>query len=406
MSAYPLSLHLAGRKAVIVGAGAVATRRIAGLLDAGALVTVIAPSASDEILDLSAKGCINLVLREFRAGDTDGAWIIHTATGVRAVDDAVAHEAESCRIWCVRADDAALSAAWTPASATVDEVTVAVTSRMDPRRSAAIRNAISDQLRDGRLPARATRPRDGHVVLIGGGPGDVDLITVKGRRELAKADVVVFDRLAPLELLDELADDVELINASKQPHLHTLTQDQINAVIVDRARQGKRVVRLKGGDPFVFGRGSEEVQACAEAGVTVEVVPGISSSIAAPASAGIPVTHRGVSNGFAVITGHELRQVEQLAALDITLVVLMGVKSLPQLTGDLLTAGKEATTPVAVIERASTPQQRVTTGTLETIAQRALEAKVANPAVIVIGDVVTVPTLLSAESGFAAVSTA
>ena len=276
-------------------------------------------------------------------------------------------------------------------------MTVAVTANADPRRAAAIRDAIAEQLVIGALPIRRMRAAQGHVVLIGGGPGDPELITVRGRRELAKADVVVFDRLGPTSLLETLASDVELIEAGKRPGHHTLNQDEINAVIVDRALQGKRVVRLKGGDPFVFGRGSEEVQACVDAGVSVDVVPGISSVVAAPGAAGIPVTHRGLANGYAVITGHQLQDLTALAQVDLTLVVLMGVATLPQLTAGLIAGGKSSSTPVAVIEQASTPQQRVTVGTLESIPSLASSVDVTNPAVIVIGDVVTVPHLLAAQ---------
>ncbi|HBJ73465.1 MAG TPA: uroporphyrinogen-III C-methyltransferase, partial [Actinobacteria bacterium] len=264
--------------------------------------------------------------------------------------------------------------------------------------AAAIRDAIADQLKDGSLPVRRVRPADGHVVLIGGGPGDPDLITIRGRRALAMADVVVFDRLGPTVLLETLADDVELVEAGKGPGHHSMTQDEINRVIVEQARLGKRVVRLKGGDPFVFGRGSEEVQACVAAGVTVEVIPGISSAVAGPAAAGIPVTHRGLANGYAVITGHQLQDLTPLAQMQLTLVVLMGVATLPGLVNGLVEAGKLESTPVAVIEKASTKDQRVTIGTLASIVKRAAEVGVRNPAVIVIGDVVTVPNLLAAES--------
>ena len=341
-------------------------------------------------------GSVSLVQRAYRAGDADAAWLVHAATGDKAVDDAVADEAFARRTWCIRADDAALSEAWTPAVAQVDDVTIAVTANADPQRAVALRDAVRDQLADGRLPVRRIRRGDGRVVLIGGGPGDPDLITVRGRRELARADVVVHDRLGPIALLDGLDPDVECIDAGKGPGRHTLSQDEINALLVDRARRGLRVVRLKGGDPFVFGRGSEEVQACVAAGIPVDVIPGISSAVAAPAFAGIPVTHRGLSNGYAVITGHELRDVRALAQLDLTLVVLMGVATLPALVAGLVAEGKDATTPVAIIERASTAQQRVTVGTLETIAATAARVEVRNPAVIVIGDVVSVPTLLTA----------
>lgn len=400
MSSYPLSLNLAGKRVVVVGAGSVATRRIAPLVDAGARVLVIAKSATEQIADLADRGIIELQLRGFVSGDASGAWLVHASTDDPAVNEAIAAEADAAGTWCVRADQALLSEAWTPAAATVDDITIAVTAGGDPRRAAAIRDAVAAQLSEGTLPIRRVRAADGHVVLIGGGPGDPDLITVRGRRELAMADVVVFDRLGPNALLDRLAADVELIEAGKRPGHQALSQDEINAVIVAKAKLGKRVVRLKGGDPFVFGRGSEEVQACVAAGVTVEVVPGISSSIAAPAAAGIPVTHRGLSAGFAVITGHQISELQALAQLQITLVVLMGVATLPELVSGLLAAGKSASTPVAVIERASTPEQRATVGTLESILALATQAEVSNPAVIVIGDVVSVPTMLAAESAF------
>ena len=400
MSSYPLSLNLAGKRVVVVGAGSVATRRIAPLVDAGARVLVIAKSATEQIADLADRGIIELQLRGFVSGDASGAWLVHASTDDPAVNEAIAAEADAAGTWCVRADQALLSEAWTPAAATVDDITIAVTAGGDPRRAAAIRDAVAAQLSEGSLPIRRVRAADGHVVLIGGGPGNPDLITVRGRRELAMADVVVFDRLGPNALLDRLAADVELIEAGKRPGHQALSQDEINAVIVAKAKLGKRVVRLKGGDPFVFGRGSEEVQACVAAGVTVEVVPGISSSIAAPAAAGIPVTHRGLSTGFAVITGHQISELQALAQLQITLVVLMGVATLPELVSGLLAAGKSASTPVAVIERASTPEQRATVGTLESILALATQAQVSNPAVIVIGDVVSVPTMLAAESAF------
>ncbi len=397
MTTYPISLNVTGKHVVVVGAGRVGTRRARALVDAGARVTVVAATAGADVRRWADDGRITLIERAYRFGDADDAWLVHAATGDKAVDDAVAEEAFARRTWCIRADDAALSEAWTPAVARVDDVTVAVTANADPRRAIAIRDAVEDQLAGGLLPVRRRRRGDGRVVLIGGGPGDPDLITVRGRRELARADVVVYDRLGPTALLEALDPDVERVDAGKGPGRHTLTQDEINTVLVDRARRGLRVVRLKGGDPFVFGRGCEEVQACVAAGLAVDVIPGISSAVAAPAFAGIPVTHRGLSNGYAVITGHELRDVRALAQLDLTLVVLMGVRSLPALVAGLVTEGKDATTPVAIIERASTPEQRVTVGTLETIAATAGRIGVTNPAVIVIGDVVSVPTLLAAE---------
>jgi len=401
MSSYPISLNLAGKRVVVIGAGSVAARRVVSLIEAGARVLVISLSANSRIIELANAGSLDLTERAYVKGDLDGAWLVHATTNDAAVNERVAADADAQGTWCIRADKAMLSEAWTPASTRVDDITVAVTAGGDPRRAIAIRDAIAEQLSQGSLPVRRVRPTDGHVVLIGGGPGDPELITVRGRRELAKADVVVFDRLGPTSLLETLAPDVEQIEAGKRPGHHTLTQDEINAVIVDRALKGKRVVRLKGGDPFVFGRGSEEVQACVAAGVTVEVIPGISSAVAGPAAAGIPVTHRGLANGYAVITGHQLQDLTALAQLDLTLVVLMGVANLPELTSGLMQAGKSSSTPVALIEQASTPNQRVTVGILSTIASTAASVGVRNPAVIVIGDVVAVPNLLAAQSALA-----
>lgn len=393
MSSYPLSLNVAGKLVVVIGAGAVAARRARGLVDAGALVTVISPAISEAMSELGDS--VRLVRREYLAGDLEGAWLAHAATDKPAVNEAVAAEAQVNRIWCIRADDHSASDAWTPASTTVDDVTIAVTSA-DPRRSVALRSSIAAQLRSGDLPVKARRAHDGHVVLIGGGPGDADLITVRGRRELNKADVVIYDRLAPLELLASLDDDVELIDAGKQPDRHTLPQEQINELLIDRARAGKRVARLKGGDPFVLGRGSEEMLACIEAGVTVEVIPGVTSAISAPLAAGIPVTHRGVTTGFIVMSGHEIGDLDLAAKSDLTLVVLMGVGRLGRLVEGLVAGGKSSSTPIAIIERAYAPDQRVTVGTLASIVEIAAAEHVANPAIIIVGDVVSVPTWLTA----------
>lgn len=394
MTSYPLSLDVTGKSAVVIGAGAVAARRARSLVEAGANVTVISPSLSEAMAELTDS--VTFVQRAYHEGDLAQAWLVHAATNDPIVNAAVAEEARSQRIWCVRADDHAESDAWTPASTTVDDVTIAVTSA-DPRRSVALRSSIAAQLRSGDLPVKARRAHDGHVVLIGGGPGDADLITVRGRRELNKADVVIYDRLAPLELLASLDDDVELIDAGKQPDRHTLAQEEINALLIDRARAGKRVARLKGGDPFVLGRGSEEMLACIDAGVTVEVIPGVTSAISAPLAAGIPVTHRGVSTGFIVMSGHEIGDLELAARSDLTLVVLMGVGRLAKLVAGLVEGGKSSSAPIAIIERAYAPDQRVTVGTLDSIVDIAEAEKISNPAIIIVGDVVSVPTWLTAR---------
>jgi uroporphyrin-III C-methyltransferase / precorrin-2 dehydrogenase / sirohydrochlorin ferrochelatase len=401
--AYPIALDLSGRAVVVVGGGNVALRRARALVQAGAVVTVIAPSVRPEFDALG----VHVVPRAYRDGDLYGCWLAHAATDDPAVNAAVAAAAEQDRIWCVRADDAIASAAWTPAVARHGDVTVAVTAGADPRRAAKLRAALALALADGTLPLRHHRPAQtadgpaGTVTLIGGGPGEPGLITVLGRRMLAEADVVVVDKLAPRGLLAELDPDVEVIDAGKAPHAHNLTQAQINDLIVSRARAGQRVVRLKGGDPFVFGRGGEEALACAAAGVPVRVIPGVTSAVAVPAFAGIPVTHRGVTQDFAVVSAHldpsqpgATVDWESLARGPGTLVLLMGVAHLPAISAELIKHGRDAATPVAVICDGTLPSQQVLTSTLGEVAADADRAGLRPPAVVVIGEVVRLRDVL------------
>ena len=387
---YPLLLDVRDRRTLVVGGGPVAARRAAGLVQAGADVHVVAPFVCEDLWDAAEAGGLSVHVREFNLDDLDDVWLVHTATGDRAVDDLVARESELRRVWCVRADDASRSAAWTPAVARVGDVVVAVNAGADPRRAATLRNAIDEQLATGELPLRHQRTSVGvgHVALVGGGPGDPGRITTRGRRLLAEADVVIVDRLAPRSLLDQLDAEVEVIDAGKAPHAHTLTQEQINALLVEHASAGHRVVRLKGGDPFVLGRGSEEADACRAAGVPVEVVPGVTSALAVPAAAGIPVTARGVTSRFTVVSGHDgPLDFASLAALDGTLLFLMGVSRLPEIAESLTAHGRAEAEPVAVIERGTTPEQRVTVATLATIVELAQARGIRSPAVIVVGDV-------------------
>ncbi len=237
-------------------------------------------------------------------------------------------------------------------------------------------------------------PRHGMVYLVGAGPGDPELITLKALRCLRAADTVVYDRLISPALLDEVPAHAERIFAGKSPRHHTLTQGQINALLIERSMQGRVVVRLKGGDPFVFGRGGEEAAALAAHGIPFEVVPGISSAIAVPAYAGIPVTHRGHASALTVVTGHDDAASggpgvdwAALAALGGTLVVMMGVAALPRIARELLDGGLDPRTPAAVIQQGTVPGQRVVTGTVATIASRAIEAGLQSPAITVIGAV-------------------
>jgi uroporphyrin-III C-methyltransferase / precorrin-2 dehydrogenase / sirohydrochlorin ferrochelatase len=399
---YSLTLDLAGRRAVVVGGGQVALRRARSLLASAANVVVIAPDVLPELARLP----VTVLRREYRDGDLAAAWLAHAATSDPAVNRRVAAEAERQRIWCVRADDSAASAAWTPAVARQDDIAVAVTAGGDPRRARRLRAAIELALAAGSLPVRRQRTAGtGHVALVGGGPGDPGLITVLGRQLLAQADVVVTDKLAPRALLAGLDPDVEVIDAGKAPHAHNLTQDQINDLIVARARAGQRVVRLKGGDPFVFGRGGEEALACVRAGVPFQVVPGVTSAIAVPAYAGIPVTHRGLTQDFAVVSAHldpshpgATVDWDALASGPGTLVLMMAVAHLDSVAAELIKRGRDAATPVAVISDGTMPGQRVLTSTLADVAGDAGEAGIRPPAVVVIGDVVRLREMLGAAA--------
>ncbi|WP_445153591.1 uroporphyrinogen-III C-methyltransferase [Arthrobacter sp. Hor0625] len=387
---YPTALRLLGRTVLVVGGGPVAARRAKGLLDAGARVTVVAPLGCPALDELAGAGLLDWQPRPYRSSDVDGTWFVQTATGDAAVDARVAADAEAQRVWCVNASDHGASAAWTPAVAIVDDVKIAVNAGGDPRRAMALRDAVATALHAGDLPLRRRRPSGaGSVALVGGGPGDAGLITVRGRRLLGQADVVIADRLGPRELLGELAPDVRVIEVGKTPGHHPVPQSGINRILVDEALAGHRVVRLKGGDPYVLGRGGEEAEFCRQHGVEVEVVPGVTSAVSVPAAAGIPVTHRGLAKGFSVVTGHEELS-EVPARPDHTVILLMGVGQLRGSAASLGRAGLPAGTPVGIVENGYLPNQRVTIGTLGTIADQAEAAGVANPAVIVIGDVVRV----------------
>ncbi|TAL17153.1 MAG: uroporphyrinogen-III C-methyltransferase, partial [Frankiales bacterium] len=341
MSRYPLHLDLTGRRVLVVGAGAVAARRVRSLGDAD--VRVVAPDVADGFPDVPVER------REFRPDDVDDAWLVLACTGV--VDDEVAKACDERRVWCVRADDAAASAAWVPAVSRVDDVVVSVTAGGDPRRAVALRDALALSLQTGDLPLRRSRQAAGSVAIVGGGPGDPDLLTVKARRLVAGADVVVRDRLAPVV---EVPEGVEVVEVGKTPGGSSWHQRDIEWLLVQKAREGKRVVRLKGGDVHVFARGMEEIAACVEAGVPFEVVPGLSSALAGPTYAGIPVTARGVTQSFAVVSAHLppgdpgcTVDWDALARLGGTLVLLMSVGRLSAACAALVAGGRAGDTPVA-----------------------------------------------------------
>jgi uroporphyrin-III C-methyltransferase / precorrin-2 dehydrogenase / sirohydrochlorin ferrochelatase len=405
---YPVGLRLAGRRVLVVGGGTVASRRVPALLDAGADVLLVAPRVTPALRALVDAGRIGWLPRRFEPSDVDGCWLVQAALDDPEAAGQVSAAAEAARVFCVRADDRHAATAWTPAVARHGPVTVAVLvsspsgeiskaasgSGGDPRRAVAVRDAIRDRLADGSLDLGPSTVEPG-VALVGAGPGDPELITVKGRRLLAAADVVVVDRLAPGLLLDEVRPDVEVVDASKIPFGPGRAQQEINRILVDRARAGRFVVRLKGGDPYVFGRGGEELLACVAAGVPVTVVPGVTSAVAAPAAAGIPVTHRGLAHEFVVVSGHlppgdpgSLVNWAALGRLAGTVCVLMGLHNLPAIVAALLAGGRPADTPAAVVQDGTTGAQQTVRAPLAELVAAVAAAGVRPPAIVVVGEVV------------------
>ncbi len=394
---YPAGLRLAGRRTVVIGGGHVAQRRVPGLIAVGAEVHVVSPEITPALEGLVGAGEINWHEKEFDPTDLDGAWYVIATTATPEVNEAVHLAAEARRVFCVRADDARDASAWTPAVGRHAGITVAVLGNREPRRSAAVRDSILEALREGVILSREDRERTPGVVLVGGGPGEPDLMSVAGRKAVMEADVVVADRLAPREILDELPADVELIDVAKLPRGRSAQQEEINRIIVERAKAGQCVVRFKGGDNFVFGRGYEEVIACREAGVPVTVIPGLTSPVTVPGVAGIPVTHRGVAHDFTVISGHlppghpeSLTDWSAVARLHGTVVLMMAVQNAPAIAEALVAGGRAATTPVAVICDGTMPTQRTVLATLGTLAEQLTAHAVRPPAIIVVGEVVRV----------------
>ena len=474
MSLYPLALRLEGRRVLVVGGGAVATRRMPALISSGARIEIVAPLLSPALRGYVDSGQVTWSARRFQPADVDGAWLVQVAIDDPAAAAEVSAAAEARRVFCVRADDRDAATAWTPAVTRHGPVTVAVTDGGDrrralavrdlvatalasspsasvgykgvalvgagpgdpelitvkgqrllaaadvvvadhlapgmllgvlsggqPRRSAAVRDGVLTALRTGSVVDRPEKPREGGVALVGGGPGDPELITVRGRRLLSLADVVVVDRLGPMQLLDELPPHVRVVDAAKIPYGRAASQDVINSTLIEEAKAGKFVVRLKGGDPYLFGRGFEELLACAEAGVPVTIVPGVTSAFGVPAVAGVPVTHRGVAHEVVVVSGHvapddprSLVDWPALARLRGTLVLLMGVERI-RAFADALLEGRPADTPVAVIQEGTTRSQRVVRTTLSEVADRVVAEEIRPPAIVVFGPVAALGEHLS-----------
>jgi uroporphyrin-III C-methyltransferase / precorrin-2 dehydrogenase / sirohydrochlorin ferrochelatase len=447
---YPVFLELAGRRAVVIGESAVREGKVEGLLaaDAGE-VMVVAERPSARLASLVAlDGRVTIERRPWRPDDLDGAFVCVASSEDPVERSAIAHEARLRGVlvnvmddipncdWAapsvVRRGELALAISTggaspalakklrTQLSATFGEEWAEVlavlrdvrestmpflpdiadraarwAASLDTTEAAAlVREGRGNELRE-RLVRRllAGEPeRRGMVYLVGAGPGDPKLITIRGAEVLGLADVVVYDRLASPALLDLAPSTGERIYVGKEPGRSAMPQSEIDALMVSRALRGETVVRLKGGDPFVFGRGGEELLACVRAGVSFEVVPGVTSAVAAPALAGIPVTHRGLAQSFAVVTGSTAHGDEvdlaRVATSTDTLVVLMAAGKLAETCADLIAAGRPADEPAAIIQWAGTREQRTITGTLEDLPSLAVAARIGPPATLIVGAVV------------------
>lgn len=450
---FPLFVDLRGRAVVVVGGGAIAARKIERLLAAGARVRVIAPALHPDVRALvDAKRVAHRVER-FRPALLDGAWLATAATDDDVVNRAVANAAGERRILVNVVDDAQLSSIQLPAVVERGDVQVAISSgggapmlarrlreRLESlldeslgslaelltRHRRRIRERIPDTaqrrrwfdaLLDRIAPnlrlhgsleaaerellttrAGAPTPRSGSVVLVGAGPGDPGLLTLRGLRALNEADVIVHDRLIG-DVLTLARRDALLIDVGKRVGDRVDAQTRIHATLLEHARAGRRVVRLKGGDPFVFGRGGEELQFLRAHGIAYEVVPGITAALACAAHAGIPLTHREHAQSVRLITAHTKDSLDTLdwralAAERQTLAVYMGVSGLDRLRARLLAHGRSAATPFALIENGASAQQRVLVGTLGELPERARAENVRAPALLILGEVAALATQL------------
>jgi uroporphyrin-III C-methyltransferase len=347
-SGFSASLELDGLPVLVCGGGPAALSAIRGLLDSRAAVTVVAPEIGATVADLAARGLLIMRRRPPAPDDFTGAALVVPATGVAERDQMIAAAARDHGVPAV-----------SPTTATVEQSAGA-----------------------------------GSVILVGGGPGDLGLLTVAGLEAVKEADVIVCDRLAPLSALQHAKPEAEIIEVAKIPRGTSTSQERINEILLEHASAGRTVVRLKGGDPFVFGRGGEEWQACASAGLPVTVIPGVSSAIAGPALAGVPLTHRELTQGFTVISGHappgdpaSTLNWQALATANTTLVIMMGVATLQAITTELIKNGLAANTPAMTIADAAMPSQRSVRGTLADIAELTKEADIKPPAITVIGGV-------------------
>jgi uroporphyrin-III C-methyltransferase/precorrin-2 dehydrogenase/sirohydrochlorin ferrochelatase len=458
---FPVFFDLTGQKVLIVGGGEVALRKVSMLERTGALITVVAPDIAPELMALAAAGGLKLAIREFSPSDLDGARLVIVATSRRAVNRWIAKLSEGRNIPVNVVDDAQASRFIVPAIIDRDPVLVAISTggtspvlarRLRERLEAliparigelatwlkALRRASRRKLRDTGerrrffeavvdgpaarrfvdgdrpgaqriaqqlLATTSTAPRAaGEVTLVGAGPGDPELLTLKALRALQDADVILHDRLVPSAVLDLARRDAARICVGKAAGSIGSAQEDINTLMIELANQGKRVVRLKGGDPFVFGRGGEELQALAKARINFSVVPGITAALGVAAYTGIPLTHRDFAHSVTFVTGHAQGHGEApgpepdwraLAMPGATAVFYMGLARLDHIVEKLLEHGAAPTRPAGIIAQGTTAHQRVITATLATIRRVASEAHLEPPALLVVGDVVALHSTLA-----------
>ncbi|HEX9614172.1 MAG TPA: siroheme synthase CysG [Bacteroidota bacterium] len=438
---YPAFFKLKSKKVLVIGAGRVAEQKIHPLLEAGADVSVIAPKCSEGVEQLISQRKVTLERRNFRKGDVRGFSLVFGATSDKAVQKRIYQDAVRTDLPVNIVDVPELCTFYLSSVFHKGDLKIAVsTNGKSPTLGKLIRDRIGDEfgkdypelletlgdirphvhtsfagyekrkevlehfartevarLRAKRTKAGNERDTDesaGKVFLIGAGPGDPELITVKGHRILATADVVIYDSLVSTELLENLPSSTEKIHVGKRAGAHCMKQEEINDLLIRKAREGGVVVRLKGGDPFVFGRGAEEVEALVGAGIRAEVVPGITAGTGIPATLGIPLTHRKFSSSVVFATGHEdptksgnRIDWSKLASAD-TIVVYMGIGRLGLLVEEWLSAGIPPSRPVAVIFGGSLPGETVVPGTIETIVDRVSEYHCDLPGLIVVGETV------------------
>ncbi len=450
MQTFPLFLNLQSRRALVVGGGEAAARKVELLLSAGAQVSLIAATVEGEIAQLIGEARISWAGRSFDEAELEGVSLVIVATEDEALQARVSQAAQLRCLPVNVVDRPALSSFIMPAIVDRAPITIAISSggtapalarriRAEIERSlpaalgrlARFAEIFREQVRRTLVVPRARRrfwdrvfesrigelalagdeigarrelirlldgvrhetPQAGMVHLVGAGPGDPDLLTLKAHRLLQRADVVVYDRLVSAEVLAMARRDAERVYVGKRRADHCVPQSEINDRLVALARAGKSVVRLKGGDPFVFGRGGEEVEALVEAGIAVEVVPGITAALGCAATAGIPLTHRDHAQACVFVTGHlkdgsvDLDW-QTLARPRQTVVIYMGVNALSMISGQLVAHGLPFSTPVALIENGTTDRERRVVGTLANIERQANKAGFNGPTLCVVGEVV------------------